>query len=381
MKSSSRPTNDQVDRAVALLNRPENLRRFFEQLTNENWLEPLRSRGFFAKELIPGRESLEGTRSFRFRPWPQSTYLLNVAAKAPKEVAEIIVDLAATENVWVEQDFLDAALHMPPHEAKLIARVAQSWLRSGIPSLVPEKAAKLVEMLVDEEPAAAFQLAEAFLSVWLPKVERKTDSKTGISFPIHLEARSFVDTWHYHRFLTAEFRSLVNKQAAEAVGLLAKVLKGVLKLEERCSNQRTDDYSWIWYESLEADSFVETSPRNALVAGLRDAIKVAATSGTNGQKAILDLLVFQGCTIFSRFYLYFLSRCPADQLNRVDEALRDSRLYGQTGLGPELRRLLRAAFGMIPAGTRAEVMKIIDRGPELSELSCLAQARNRLGTR
>lgn len=358
--------DEQVGRAVALLTRPENQRRFFEGLLNENWLGPLLSRGFFAKDLIPSRENVEGGKYFRFRPWPQSTYLVNIAPKAPKEVADVIVDLAGTDNVWVHQDFVSAALRMPPQEAKRIAAVVRPWLRSGIPTLVADKAATLTEMLAQHEPRAAFELANEFLDVWLPRVERTTDPETGISFPIHLEARSYVEAWRYNRFLTTEFRVLVNGYPREAVELLTKRLRALLELEERCSDKQRDDRSWIWYEDLEADSFLETTSRNALVAALRDAAKVVATKGASTQEAVLDDLSSQPCTVFLRIYLYLLTCCPVQQLSRVENSLRNSNLYRGTAFGPDLRRLLRVAYPHVSQETQAEFWRIIKRDPDLS---------------
>jgi len=47
MKSWKTPTPKQVDLAVALLAHIEQHRYFFDRLENPEWIEPLKSKGFF----------------------------------------------------------------------------------------------------------------------------------------------------------------------------------------------------------------------------------------------------------------------------------------------------------------------------------------------
>ena len=104
------------------------LGHFFDQLSSAKWIEPLRREEFFAH---PASAEREGDY-IRFPFWPASRFLARVASLAPQQVLQIALAIPATENVRVYEDFLDAALAMPPEIAAALVPRAKEWATSPI---------------------------------------------------------------------------------------------------------------------------------------------------------------------------------------------------------------------------------------------------------
>ena len=131
------PSNEQVDRAIALLSRNANYEHFFEQLRSPTWIEPLLARGFFQNPLEP---ILEGGYA-RVPVWVESRYLARVAPEAPDIVLRVLLALPATQNTRVHEDVVDAALALPPAIAVRLVPKLTSFVDAPFHSLVPDKLA------------------------------------------------------------------------------------------------------------------------------------------------------------------------------------------------------------------------------------------------
>ena len=112
MASWKKPTPEIVDKAVASMVRFEQQRYFFERLDNPAWIEPLRKRGWFSTPPVPKRDAERGT--IEFQQWQPLKYLSRMAAHEPALVAEIMATLPDSDNPYIFQSFLNAALAMPP---------------------------------------------------------------------------------------------------------------------------------------------------------------------------------------------------------------------------------------------------------------------------
>ncbi|HEX2062125.1 MAG TPA: hypothetical protein VHK90_15405, partial [Thermoanaerobaculia bacterium] len=62
--------------------RPEYARDFFERLDNPEWIEPLRTHGYFEKP--PSRVVEDEGRTISLPRWPVSRYLVRMAESAPE---------------------------------------------------------------------------------------------------------------------------------------------------------------------------------------------------------------------------------------------------------------------------------------------------------
>src|SRR5207249_148954 len=129
------PTREQVRRAIKAIKRYADYEYFFNELRSPDWIGPLLQEGMFKKPPGPIREG-----SFiRFPLWPESRYLARVAAKTPELVLKVIRQIPETENVRVHEDFIDAALLMPPALAGKLVDRATRWLNSPYELLLPHK--------------------------------------------------------------------------------------------------------------------------------------------------------------------------------------------------------------------------------------------------
>lgn len=138
-------------------------RRFFDRLKDPAWLPLLRSEGFFKRPPVPETNPEQGT--VWFPPWPESQYLARMAAERPGEVLQILLEAPLTDNIRVLEDFLDAALAMPPDLSAQLASKAATWTRSPYSGhLLPDKLGALVAHLAQGGKAeAALGLAAILL--------------------------------------------------------------------------------------------------------------------------------------------------------------------------------------------------------------------------
>jgi hypothetical protein len=83
---------------------------FFERLQSPGWLNKLQEKGFFKNPPEPEIDPERG--GIRFRPWPQSGYLVRMASQEPAIVLDIALEILETEtiNISVHEDLAQAAL-------------------------------------------------------------------------------------------------------------------------------------------------------------------------------------------------------------------------------------------------------------------------------
>jgi hypothetical protein len=124
---------------------PANREYFFANLRSADWLEPLRDAGRFKAPV----KALRDGRGISFVPWPESGYLVRIAAEKPELVRDIILESEETDNERVHQDFVEAAVRMSPSAAAAVAKFEAAWLRKQphLYLLYPEKVGELISHL------------------------------------------------------------------------------------------------------------------------------------------------------------------------------------------------------------------------------------------
>ena len=127
------PTNDQVDRALELVQRSGgNYQYFFEKLTSPAWIEPLAKRGRFADP--PNAERVGDM--YRFPRWPEGDYLLRMAPIAPEVVSGVITDECfASDNPLVDLLLIEIGSALPGPQARSIAQREKRWVELNFPCL------------------------------------------------------------------------------------------------------------------------------------------------------------------------------------------------------------------------------------------------------
>ena len=97
---------DKAAEVIALIRNSEiNYEHFFDNLDDPGWIPFLAEHGFFTNPTPPVRQ--EGWIRFRF--WPESRYLVRVAAQAPDAVFKVALRIGKTDNVRVHEDVLRIA--------------------------------------------------------------------------------------------------------------------------------------------------------------------------------------------------------------------------------------------------------------------------------
>src|SRR6266849_4662293 len=99
---------------------------FFSRLEDPSWIRPLSQKNGFA---IPPEDVAEGY--LRYSLWPQATYLKKMAAKGQevqKQVLDILVTVATTNNPYAQQDILEIALMLPVHLSVQLAPFVSAWI-------------------------------------------------------------------------------------------------------------------------------------------------------------------------------------------------------------------------------------------------------------
>ena len=125
MPSWTKPTNDQVDRAIAQLTKKQHYRYFFQKLENPEWIMPLYEKGYFKSP--PDIDYNEKDRTIGFPAWPESEYLSRMAVHKPIEVVNIFIKMKGTENISVLRDMISSAVNMP---AEISVRLLQKIIAS-----------------------------------------------------------------------------------------------------------------------------------------------------------------------------------------------------------------------------------------------------------
>src|SRR5450830_1241140 len=115
-----------IENTLEAIKRTADYEYFFSKIEIPDWILPLREAGFFFK---PPKVQEEG-RYLKHPSWPESSYLLRMAAKAPEIVCETILKVSKTDNERVHQDYVEAACKMPPNYALKIAKKELEWIKS-----------------------------------------------------------------------------------------------------------------------------------------------------------------------------------------------------------------------------------------------------------
>jgi hypothetical protein len=347
------PTEDDADAVVALL-RGELYRTFFERAESQQWLPLLRDRGYFIR---PPQRVSDG-QYISFPGWPDSRYLVRLAAASPDDVATAIEGMEETDNARLHGDLLEAALAMPPAHAARIAKLAGPWLDDTFLMLVTGRAAELVAKLADGgEAAAAAQLARQLLAL------RESPSEGFASLGASFEVKARIDEWEYQQFLEKNFPRLVAAAPREAILLLCDVLRAVMKLERKRWQMDRDDGMKIARQRVsQHESF--PAVENSLVTALRDAaVSVTAEQPENAMD-IIEILEEHEDLILRRVALHLLTVADAPGFaERRTAILLDSEIAADYPLENEYEGLLERHFSDLALDDQRSILDRIEAGP------------------
>lgn len=136
---------------------------FFGRLDKPGWMAPLRSAGLFAHPppVIPGQGGLQAP------PWPQATYLQQMADQDASGVVEVLRVLPRIQNPTVLEQLATVAVSLPPEEAARLIDVYPAWLETPYNrTLLTMRLTELVQRFIQNGLSVeAIQLSRDLLRV------------------------------------------------------------------------------------------------------------------------------------------------------------------------------------------------------------------------
>lgn len=360
MKSWKTPTPEIVDKAVASMVHFHQQRHFFEKLDNPAWIEPLREKGWFSKPPEPIRDDDQGT--IEFRAWPAIKYLARMAVNNPTMVAEVLAAMPDSENPYILQSFIDAALSMPPEISdRLTARIAK-MVRS--PYMMREHIVGdlAVHLARGGKQKSALILLRNALEV-IPDPRPIPESLKELNPDYRHEARTRMASYACQWIIQRNGPELVKLLGVSFVELLSTILERALSLEQKSQKGAAtiEDYSYIWASSLTSGETTE-SPKRFLVPAVLRYADAYASRGVAELVEVRKTLGARRFKVFRRIELELLTRHSELAGTGVSEKLVNRDTFEDLGLRYEYDSLLTRSFGTITAPQREQILKWIEEG-------------------
>lgn len=329
---------------------------FLDSLSGPEWLIPLREARFF--DLPPEPVAQENAISYPL--WPEAAYLSKVSASAPELVRDIILGMPDTDNVWVIDELVNAAVQMPANVAvSMVSRIV-SWIRHPNRIQEPEKIGKLaVTLATGGEVESALVLSRALLE--LEPDERKKPS----GMP---EAKARIDTWDYERTLSETMPVVVSHAGIRGLILLCNLLEDTLSISMPSADG--EDFSYIWQSAIEDSKESGFGDhKNLLVSAIRDASVRLISEDIATIQRVVDVLEHRRWHVFRRIAFHVL-RVSSAPITIIAPRIANRRYFDHAGeTEHEYTLLLRDSFGRLPTEGKQAILSWIDEGPEVEGLS------------
>ncbi len=340
---------------------------FFDRLPSPAWLEPLQTEGFFRHPPELDRDYEKGTIGFPF--WPESRCLARMAARAPKMVLEIIVQIPDTDNVRVHEDLADAALAMPAEMAAEWAKKEAKWVekQESLFFLLPEKLGVLVGHLArGGQVKAALDLARSLLAV-LPDSRAADRTREKEVYRLQPEPRARFDTWDYEEILHKNIPDLVTAAGEDTLALLCDLLDSAIRLSRSHEeNEGPEDYSYSWRPAIEDHE--QNHPyglRDFLIEAVWDVAEQIAGTEPSRVPALVEKLEQRPWCIFHRIALHLLRVCPDAASSLIVERLTDRARFDKPSLWHEYVLLLQDHFPHLSPDNQKKILDWIATGPDI----------------
>jgi|SRR5579864_1993640 len=354
---------------------PANREYFFANLRSADWLEPLRAAGRFKAPV----KALRDGGGISFVPWPESGYLVRMAAEKPELVRDIILESEETDNERIHQDFVEAAVRMTPSSAAAVAKFEAAWIRKQphLYLLYPEKVGELIRHLAkNAQIEAALNLSRELLMIVPPP--ELSDGERDDTFSLRHRPVGKCPQWEYQQALSVAVPDLVKATPEQALRLLSDLVEAAIRIRAQRQEDQTEDYSWIWMPDVESKRFDELT--EALVSATRDAAVMMSTSAEMTALAI-DHLWSRKWRMFRRLAAHVLRKSPTAPIGKIEELLSQPIEYEDfPGRSPEFDKLLTDRFADLSETVKAKILGFIEKGPDLSNFKKNKEAAGKPAT-
>jgi hypothetical protein len=352
-----------VDRALSVATkRSANLDYFFDKLSSADWIEPLRDRGLFSD---PPEQFVDEQGYVHAPGWSASRYLARVAAAAPSDVVAVISSIF-TNSERVHEDFAEAALRMPMHQAQALAVAETAWLvdQSYLYYALPDKLVALAAKLaVDSAIDAADALIRALFAL-----QPLANADSGGSKP-----RAKFSAWDYDRLLGEVITQILPHAPERMLATLRSLLGDAMDiLRDGASDAGFDALSRLWRPRVgQASSRSEV--QETLVSAVRDAAMEVRTQRLLADETTVRILTPGGEELPRRIAMYVLAHQPEPDISLIRGWLLDATEFTSDEPSVEYRILLsKNASRLVPDDLRV-LLDLVERGPDLAEYRARAE--------
>lgn len=348
-------------------NNPATYGYFFHWNYNPAWLRPLRSQKMFDHPQEPIREEVKDGTRITYPPWPQSRYLVRMAASEDTDVQQTVLEIALTietENIAIHMDLADIGKALPASKASKLADKAATWIgkHRHLFHLLPEKLGQLIAHLAEGgEVDAALGLARRVLAVLPnPRAEEDKDSV----WNLHREPVSHLENWDYQRVLTLTLPALVAAGGVRALEMFCDLLETAINFYQGdASPEETNEHSSIWRRHLENRNHDDV--KDYLVSAVRKSAEQIASTDSGQVPTIVRILEGRRWLIFKRLALHVLRHAPEHAGGLVVDRLMDRANFDESELWHEYIVLMRDHFMALTTAQQNQILGWMDEGPAL----------------
>lgn len=360
-------TDQQIRQLRELLNSGADMAFFFSKIKSPEWLPALARNGFYAKPPPPTQKG-----NTIFHPvWPQTRFLIGLAATGPSEVAAVTAAIPATGNATVNEDIFRIAVALPPKDMEMLIPRIEKWLRTANLRWHSVALAQFVCKAAEggKVPAALGVAANILAFRDAPTFE---DGPAEMTSPIagwKPEPVSRFESYEYGEFLTRILPTLTSADACGTVRVLCKIVDGYVQLRGRIDAERPGyDGSQFWRPSVAGHE--QNSPYDAvtsLITALARTGEQEIKSGHMTFEMVCQTTKAFPWDIFRRLELYWMGRFY-DRLSPsiIKEALLNREYVRSDRFDLEYGELAKVAFASLGEAEQRQVIAWIDEGPELA---------------
>src|ERR1035438_2552167 len=234
------PSDELVSQVLMRLGDVQHRKIFYAGLDNPKWVRALAARNVFDK--APESTVGDGNQP-RGRLWPEGDYLARMAAVVPEEVAPLFEQVAATDNIWVQQVIVRGVASMPGEQATKLARFIVEYMKWPYRAYL--EPGKLVAIANSLESSAHKKQALALLSA-LYRPQRNPDATNIVG---HLTVQAGLGDDAYGRWLPKSVPVLVS-MGEKGLGTVVSWLVEYERLTRSQTVSADYDLSHIWRPAI-----------------------------------------------------------------------------------------------------------------------------------
>jgi len=362
----------QIDKAVALLIHPQQRYYFFNRLENPKWIAPLKKKGFFNTPPKVIHNSSQGSVSFPM--WAESRYLVRMVEQDPDAVLEIALQIE-TNNPSVHEDFVDAALQMPPKVSVRLVSKVKTWIESPYSSYIsPEKVGALaVHLAKGDQVKKALDLAKSLLAVMEEPSVNNGEAGENRIYRLPPKPRVRLDHWNYEEILKKHVPELVTvAEELTLKKLLCTLLYDAIHFSQ-CSEESEEQQknSSIWEDgSIYWRPVIEDHSRNGdpyevtelLAITVRDVAEQIVESDRTKLRPLVLMLEKLRWRVFHRIALYLIRKYPDSDRDLLTERLVDQKRFSNSSSYEDYEYVFLAKeyFGELPEEEQEKILGWIE---------------------